>query len=292
MNIGIIGQGAWGSALGEALKRNGYDPSFFDRVINENDLSKCDGFVLAVPAQATRDVLLKTKHILEKKPLLITAKGIEKSTGLFQSQVIENVLSNPVWSILSGPTFASEVVQNLPCAAVLSSMKEKTSHFWLPLFSHSTFRLYLQDDYLGVQMGGAIKNVIAIASGILTGLDAGENARAALLTRALAEMMRFGVAHGAKAATFMGLSGIGDLMLTATSAQSRNFSLGLALAQGRVDVSKGVKEGALTASILIEKACEKNIHMPICQTVHDIIVRNISPKTALEALMLRPSTSE
>jgi glycerol-3-phosphate dehydrogenase (NAD(P)+) len=136
MNIGIIGQGAWGTALGEALKRNGYEPSFFDRVIDESALARCDGFVLAIPAQVTREVLVKTKHILAKKPLLITAKGIEKSTGFFQSQVVEDVIPGAIWSILSGPTFACEVVQNLPCAAVLSSMQEDTSRVLVALFCH------------------------------------------------------------------------------------------------------------------------------------------------------------
>jgi glycerol-3-phosphate dehydrogenase (NAD(P)+) len=180
----------------------------------------------------------------------------------------------------------------LPCAAVLSSKIEKQSLFWSPIFSHPTFRTYIQEDPIGVQIGGALKNVIAIASGILTGLGGSENARAALLTRGLAEMVRFGTAYGAHTKTFMGLSGIGDLMLTATSEKSRNFSLGFSIGQGSIDHSHGVKEGSHTVSILMKKAQEKDIFMPISEAVYQILHNHTLPKKSLEELMVRPPKAE
>ncbi len=289
MNIAIIGQGAWGSALADVISRTGHTPSFFGREIDLEKLSLCDALILAVPAQASREVL---KKITWEKPLLITAKGIEQTTGLFQSDVVEEFLPNVPWTILSGPTFAEEVMEKLPCAAVLASKNDKNSLFWSHIFSHTTFRTYLQHDPLGVQIGGALKNVIAIASGILTGLGGSENARAALLTRGLAEIVRFGTAYGAKEKTFMGLSGVGDLILTATSEKSRNFSLGLHIGEKQMDTSKGVKEGVFTVSAVIKKAKEKDIFMPISQAVHQILTEKINPEKALQDLMTRPPKFE
>ena len=285
MKIAIIGQGAWGTALGDVISRTGHTPYFFGREFDLSLLYTCDVLILAVPAQSTRDVL---SRITWEKPILITAKGIEQSSRLFQSEIVEELNPQAPWTILSGPTFAQEVMQSLPCAAVLSSKKDKNSLFWFPIFSHPTFRTYLQQDPLGVQIGGALKNVIAIASGILTGLGGSENARAALLTRGLAEIVRFGTAYGAHEKTFMGLSGIGDLILTATSAKSRNFSLGLSIGEGKSNFSKGVKEGVFTVSALIEKSKEKDIFMPISEAVHQILIHKITPQQALEELMIRP----
>jgi glycerol-3-phosphate dehydrogenase (NAD(P)+) len=265
----------------------------FGRDLDVDQIVSLDGIILAVPAQSTRDVLVKLKQIkgLKPRPLLITAKGIEQSTGMFQSEIIEEFFDFP-WTILSGPTFASDVMDGIPCAAVLSSKIDADSEFWLPLFKQSFLRLYLQDDPIGVQIGGCVKNVIAIAAGILTGLGGSESSRAALITRGMAEMVRFGIVFGAKPSTFMGLSGMGDLILTATSAKSRNFSKGFSIGRGIEESSKGVMEGAFTASILMKKSQENNISMPICQAVFDILIAKKDPKKIFDHLINRPLGTE
>ena len=204
---------------------------------------------------------------------------------------MEEFLNLP-YSILSGPTFAEEVLENKPTACVVASADSSHGAFWGEYFNSPLFRIYFQDDIIGVQLGGALKNVMAIASGMLSGLHAGENARSALLTRALVEMTRFGKALGARSETFMGLSGLGDLMLTATSKKSRNYAFGLSLTETGVSLDHFLREGVLTMSVVCEIAKVKNIPMPIAETVYDILFHGKDPKIAFENLMLRPLKDE
>lgn len=288
--IAIIGKGAWGRALAHALGHTKTQVIFFGRNDDPKGLEFVEGIIFAVPAQETRHVFEKYKNFI-KSPVLLTAKGIEQKTHQLQSGITEEFLNSP-YSILSGPTFAEEVLENKPTACVVASLNSTQGVFWGKYFNSSLFRVYFQDDIIGVQLGGALKNVMAIASGMLSGLDAGENARSALLTRALVEMIRFGKALGARSETFIGLSGLGDLMLTATSKKSRNYAFGLSLTETRISLDHFLREGVLTTSVVCEIAKVKNISMPIAETVYEILFYGKDPKIAFEDLMLRPLKDE
>lgn len=321
MTIAIIGAGAWGSAMAAHLarlhscenhvdekimlwSRSGALPaslqSYDNKIIATQGLAVAadsDIVILATPAQSVRDILqvLKT-HLRSDAVLLCAAKGIDQTSGLLLSDVAYSAVPNP-FLILSGPSFADEVARGLPTALTVAGTNSEATEKIVQQLASPHFRLYKSDDIIGVQLGGAVKNVIAIACGIAMGAGLGENARAALMTRGLAEIMRLATACGAKRDTLMGLSGLGDLALTCASAKSRNFSYGFAIGSGVSAVNasgtaKGVVEGAFTASAVLKLAQSYGIELPICEAVDAIVRNSISVADAMNALLLRPLKSE
>ena len=269
-------------------------------VVPATDLSalkECGIILLATPAQTLRDVLPKLKpHLSDKHILVNCAKGIDRLSGQLLSDVAAEHVDNP-FCVLSGPSFAEEVADGKPAALTLAAPNATLATQLLNDLAAPSFRLYASTDMVGVQLGGAVKNVIAIACGITIGAALGENARAALITRGLAEMMRLAETLGAQRETLMGLSGLGDLVLTCGSLQSRNFSFGHQLGQGALleDAmagQKGVIEGAATADAVLKLAAQHGIDMPICQAVYDIVQGKRSIQGTVAHLLARPFKSE
>lgn len=324
--IGVLGGGAWGTALATAANRagretllwareaevvtsinNSHENTLFlpgaklDAGIKATDkfeaLADRDAILLVSPAQHLRTMVKSlVPHVGTSVPLVICSKGIEVSTGKLLSDAVEAETSNPV-AILSGPTFAIEVARDLPCALTLASADKDIGHALVDALGQPTFRLYYNHDVVGAQIGGAIKNVLAIATGIVAGLGIGENARAAVITRGLAEIMRFGALYGAERDTLMGLSGLGDLILTCSSTQSRNMSLGKAIGEGRTFAEimterRSVAEGAHTVEIVHKIAVDKGLEMPITSAVYKILKGGEDVRAVTEALLARPFTSE
>jgi glycerol-3-phosphate dehydrogenase (NAD(P)+) len=260
---------------------------------------EADVIILAVPSQALRSVLEVFKlHIDPKKSILVIAcKGIEKKTSKLMSEVVEEVLPESTVAAISGPNFASEVAQTLPAAATLACSDQKAREKVLKAIGYINFKLYLSDDIIGVQIGGALKNVIAIATGIASGRGMGDNTIAFIITRGLAEISRLGVEKKAKSDTFYGLSGIGDLMLTCMSSQSRNYKLGRSIGRGAeiddiLDSTKMTVEGFHTAESIIQLAKKLKVDMPICQMVHSILYQGKTVNEAINTLLTRPVRQE
>jgi glycerol-3-phosphate dehydrogenase (NAD(P)+) len=322
--IGIAGAGAWGLALANAAASAGRSVALWGRdgaamgelarsrgsgrlpgvalasgVRASADLGAlrdCDAILLATPAQATREMASRLASALPShRPLVICAKGIEHATNLFMSQVISQAAPNWPCAILSGPSFASDVAAGLPTAVTLAAHEETLSTALCAALKGPSLRLYHSTDVRGAELGGAAKNVLAIACGVTAGLGLGPSAGAALIARGFAELRRFGEAYGAKAHTLMGLSGLGDLVLTCSSQQSRNFSFGLELGRGRsVDAASGGKlvEGASTASALMNLARAKKVEMPIAATVEALLAGQIDARGAVDILLSRPQRGE
>ena len=325
--IGIIGGGAWGTALATVAARCGHDVlvwaretevvdainqyhensvflegiSLSDTIRATNDLKDLAGqhALLAVtPAQVLGDIAAKIAPDLKAgTPFVICSKGIDQKSGLFMADVLRNAAPDLVPAILSGPSFASDVARSLPTAVTLACEDEALAHNLAETLGHVTFRPYVSTDVLGAQIGGAVKNVIAIACGIADGKGFGASARAALTTRGFAELQRFGAALGARPETIAGLSGLGDLILTCNSAQSRNMSLGIELGRGRtldeiLGGRKSVTEGVYTASALVERAAALKVEMPIASAVHAITTGKEKVNDVITALMSRPIRSE
>lgn len=257
-----------------------------------------DCFLCAVPAQATAAVLSGfSNHVAPQAFVVACAKGLEQSTGRRQSEIIAQSLpwANP--AVLSGPGFAGEIARRLPTAVSVAAADPAVSAQICQRLATEWFRPYAGGDLVGVELGGALKNVLAIACGVVVGRKLGEGARAALIARGLAEMIRFGTELGARAETFSGLSGLGDLVLTASSRQSRNLSFGIQLGEG-ADVSRilgpgaPLVEGAYTASIVSQIARQRNIDMPIADCVADTLDRRLTIDQAINRLMQRPLTRE
>lgn len=322
--IGVIGAGAWGLALASVAERAGHDVIVWARrpeTVNEintkhalwarlhgisfgktvsattmpRDLAPCDVVLAVVPAQYLRQVLGQFREL--GVPVILCAKGIEAETGLLMNEVLAQCLPACPPLILSGPSFALDVAHGLPTAVTLAGSDLKTAKQWAAGLSLKTFRIYPSDDLRGVALGGAVKNVLAIACGIAAGKNLGDSARAALTTRAFAELTRFGKAMGGRGETLTGLSGLGDLLLTCSSRQSRNFSLGLALGEGKSVVeakalAKGTVEGIATAKIVAELAKLQNIDMPICNAVHAVIDGGSNPEEEIARLLARPVNPE
>ncbi|MGC1344620.1 MAG: NAD(P)H-dependent glycerol-3-phosphate dehydrogenase, partial [Methyloceanibacter sp.] len=231
------------------------------------------------------------------QPLVIGAKGIEQSTGQLLSEVIAEVLPQVQTAVLSGPSFAAEIARGLPAAVTLATASETQGRALAHALSHFSFRCYWSDDVAGAELGGALKNVYAIAAGIVAGKKLGASAHAALVTRGFAEMVRFGAALGARRETMTGLSGLGDLVLTCGSPQSRNMSLGIALGEGR-SLSEvlmprlSVIEGIYTASAVVEMAAARGIEMPIALAVHAVVSGLATVDEAIDALLARPLRPE
>lgn len=325
--ITVIGGGAWGTALAAMAARAGRHVLLWAREddvvtsINEahenkdflpgislpdtlkatGDLglaAEADVILMVVPAQFVRSVAGDLKPGLrESTPVILCAKGIEQSSGKLMNDVMVEVLPKTPLVVLSGPTFAREVALDMPSAVTIASKYQQIAQNVADTLGQPTFRPYLSRDVVGAEVGGAVKNVLAVACGIVAGLGLGENARAALITRGLAEMVRFGAAFGAKRETMMGLCGLGDLILTCSSSQSRNMSLGMALGQGKTvdEIMSGrisVAEGYHTAGILAEISARENIEMPIAGAVNKILHEGGDVKEIVQNLMNRPYVSE
>jgi len=325
--IGIVGAGAWGTALALALTRargdvtlwayeaevvaaiNGrhanplYLPDIsLDPAIRATgsfaELGRSDILFLATPAQRLREIATALRpHLEPRTPVVICAKGIEEGSGALLSEVVAETLPGLPLAVLSGPSFAAEVARGLPTALTLATEEAELGRRLLSAIGSASLRPYLSDDPVGAQIGGAVKNVIAVACGIVAGRRLGDNARAAIVTRGLAEIARLGVAKGAHPETFMGLSGLGDLTLTCNGAQSRNFSLGVALGEGRrltevLAERRSVAEGVATASSVMALAGRLGVEMPISAAVHAILHRDAAIDDAIGSLLSRPFRSE
>ncbi|CAO3405735.1 Glycerol-3-phosphate dehydrogenase [NAD(P)+] (EC 1.1.1.94) [Azospirillum largimobile] len=326
--IGVVGGGAWGTALALAALRAGRETLLWARepavveamsIRRENrdylpgvplpdalrvtgdlaDLGDCDAVLLVSPAQHARSVTARMAPLLKPgAPVVVCAKGIELDSHALMSEAVAASLpgGNPV-AILSGPTFAAEVARGLPTAVTLACADEALGTALVGALGSRTFRPYRSDDVIGSQVGGAVKNVLAIACGVVEGRRLGDNARAALITRGLAEITRLALALGGRAETLMGLSGLGDLTLTCSSLQSRNMSLGAALGEGKslaeiLAVRRSVAEGVYTAAAVVGLAAKLGVDMPICTAVDAILNRGAGLDETIDGLLSRPFRGE
>jgi glycerol-3-phosphate dehydrogenase (NAD(P)+) len=261
-------------------------------------IRRADLVLLAAPAQATRALAtMLAENIPPAAPVVATAKGIEQGSRKTQTEIIVEILPTARPAALSGPGFAEEIARGFPTAVTMVAADLDLAHALSAALATDTFRPYASDDLVGVELGGAIKNVLAIAAGIVAGRALGESARAALIARGLAEMMRLGAAFGARAETFMGLSGLGDLVLTATSGHSRNLAFGMALGEGAraadlLAAGMPLAEGAHTATVAAELARRHGVDMPITAAVAAIVAGNIGVDAAIEGLVSRPLKAE
>ncbi len=324
--ISIIGAGNWGTTIACHIAKKGYDvclwvyePELADIIRNSRKnlwylpdifipenvritsdfpdaVEKARFIINAVPTQFIREVFSTPASYRSDAVIINLSKGIERETLLLPSEIIKEITGLQV-AVLSGPSFAKEVSKGLPTAVTLASRDRHQGLLIQDIFSSDKFRVYLNDDIIGVELGGALKNVIAIASGIADGLGLGFNARASLITRGLAEITRLGIAMGAHRRTFSGLSGVGDLILTCTSNLSRNYSLGYRLGKGEKlkDIMKGTREvveGVDTSNSAVRLAQRYSVEMPITEAVFEIIHKDKSPVDALKDLMTRPLKEE
>ncbi len=325
--IGVIGGGAWGTALAQTLTLAGRNVVLWareaDTVSDINtrhvnraflpgialdprltatdkleDCASADAILLVCPAQHVRAVATalapKTRA---SQPLIVCAKGVEQTTGKLMGEVLADTVPEATLAVLSGPSFAADVARGLPAALTLACRDERLGRTLAERLGDRQLRLYWSDDIVGVELGGALKNVLAIAAGIVDGKGMGSSAHAALVTRGFAEMRRLGHALGARPETLMGLSGLGDLVLTCGSPQSRNMSLGRALGHGEslasvLGARVSVTEGVYTAAAVVRLAGEKRIEMPITAAVHAILEGRVSVDDAISGLMSRPLKAE
>lgn len=300
--ITIIGAGVWGTALGYLASQNGHDVCLWSRRSQsrlEDVLQDADIILSAVAMSGVNSVAEQLKsYLVSPEQIIITAtKGLDTQTTCTPSQIWQKAFpANPV-VVLSGPNLSKEIKQGLPAATVVSSTKAEAAEFVQRAFTSPNFRVYTNPDLLGVELGGTLKNVMAIASGACDGLQLGTNAKAALLTRGLAEIIRVGMDWGAKAETFYGLSGLGDLLATCNSSLSRNYQVGYQLAQGKtlseiLAQLEGTAEGVNTTAVLLERANRQGLSVPITYQVHRLLRGEITPQAAVETLMLRDTKPE
>jgi glycerol-3-phosphate dehydrogenase (NAD(P)+) len=295
--IAVAGNGAWAQALAHVARTAGHGVSMWSRRQSDVvDFASHDAIIVAVPAQAVRDVLVSIRPP-KGVPLIISAKGIEQQTGKFMNEVVAEIVPEAHALVLSGPSFAADVMKGLPTAVTLAAPTLAEAGEWAQALTLPAFRIYGSDDVMGVEIGGALKNVLAIACGISDGRGLGDSARAALTTRGFAEMMRFGKKLGAKPETLTGLAGLGDLLLTCSSRQSRNYSFGLAIGQGSsvadaLAASRGVVEGAYTARVAHDLALKHAADMPIVAAVSAIVDQGAEPAGEIAKLMARPVREE
>ena len=324
MKIGVVGGGAWGTALAQVAAYGGRDTLIWaieDEVvsainaIHENpvylkgckldpavratasfsDLDACDAWIVVTPAQHMRAVL--SRMPCPNMPLVLCSKGIEEGTGKMLHDVAHEVCPTSPIAVLSGPSFAHEVADGLPTAVTLACDDQALGERLRERLSSPAFRIYLSDDVVGAEVGGAVKNVLAIACGIAEGRRLGQNARAALIARGFMEMTRFGLARGARRETLAGLAGLGDLVLTCSSSSSRNFSLGKGIGEGQPVAElmadrQTVAEGAFTAPVLAKLAREMGVEMPIVFAVDALISGAAGIDEVLEQLLTRPPRAE
>ncbi len=326
--IAIIGAGAWGTALAQVASRAGRatilwahepeiaasinashrNPIFLPGIDLASDIAATSDLatsvadaelvLLAVPAQHLRAVTKQLQaHLPPATPLVICAKGVELGTGKLMSEIVAETGPGATQAVLSGPTFAGEVARGLPTAVTLAAADSAIAERLAAQLGTKHFRPYRSDDPVGAQIGGAVKNVIAIACGIVAGRKLGDNARAALMTRGLAEMMRLGMAMGGKRETLMGLSGLGDLALTCNNAQSRNMSLGIALGEGRTPAQalagkRSVAEGEASSASIASLASRQGVEMPIVAMVDAILHHGAGIDASIDKLLTRPFKDE
>ena len=320
-SISVIGAGAWGTALANAAARAGRVVTLYARDASAADAmsrarenprlpgiqiaknisitgdlaraAKSEALLLVTPAQSLRQAATAlAPHLVKGTPVIVCAKGIERGTHKFMTEVIADVLPLAMPAILSGPSFASDVAQGLPTAVTLAADDGAIANALVHALGSDTFRPYHSTDVRGVEIGGAAKNVLAIAAGIVAGKKLGASALAALTTRGFAELMRLGQACGAKPETIAGLSGLGDLVLSCSSAQSRNFSFGVALGRGEIPARDKLSEGEFTAPVLVELAREKKIDMPVASAVAAVLASALTVNEAIEMLLTRPFKAE
>jgi glycerol-3-phosphate dehydrogenase (NAD(P)+) len=324
--VGIVGAGAFGMALAAVAARAGHAAVLWGRDAEQMaklaasrtsdrlpglrlpkavtatsalaDLAAADLLLVAVPAQATRQAAAAAApHIRSGAPAVACAKGIEQATGAFQTAILAECLPGHAVAALSGPGFAEEIARGLPTAVTVAAEDRSLAERLCADLSAPGFRPYASTDVTGVELGGALKNVLAIACGVVAGRGLGESARAALISRGMAEMIRLGAALGAKAETFMGLSGLGDLVLTATSEKSRNMRFGMALGRGRSAASlmaagAPLAEGAHTARVAVELARRHGVEVPLSEAVAAVIAGRLTIDEAIDGLVNRPLRAE
>jgi len=295
MKVGVIGAGKWGEALAFALSEKNdviitsRTPREWDNFKSLSEVLECKYLIITVPAQQV-GAWLEENFVYRGQKVLVAAKGIEASSGRFLNEIYAQYIPEENLSFLSGPSFASEVIRSLPTALVINSSSSQTANEFAALFP-TFIRTYISNDVIGAEIAGAYKNVIAIAAGICEGLGLGHNAAASLISRGLVEMQRFGKVYGAQDDTFLGLSGAGDLFLTASSSMSRNYRVGLGLAVEKTkeevcnEIGE-VSEGIGTAYALHEIAIQKSIYLPIAGEVYAIL-EGKSPKQSLKDLIER-----
>lgn len=295
-HIGVVGAGAWGRALAHVAEKAGRRVTLWSRNGPARErLIEADAVLLAIPAQHTRDILGGFRW-RSGQPVVLCAKGIEHGTGKLLPEVLSEVAPESEPAVLSGPSFARDVIAGLPTAVTIAARAPIAARLQASL-GHAGFRPYASEDIVGVALGGAAKNVYAIACGIVAGLGLGESARAALIARSFAELRRLAPALAARDDTLMGLSGLGDLVLTATSPNSRNFAFGLALGKGAalarlLGDGQPLAEGVATAPALVLRARRHEIELPVAEAVADILAGAIAPADAVPRLMARPFTTE
>lgn len=290
--VAILGRGAWGTALGHSLAAAGADVAFWRRGDGPAALDGADLVIAAVPAQATRDVLAALAPALPPgAPLVLTAKGLEKGTLLRQSQIAHEIAPGHPVAVLSGPSFAADLTRGLPTAVTLATDAADPDALQRRLATPS-LRPYLSDDLTGVEIGGALKNVVAIACGAAIGAGFGESARAALMARGFAELSRLASAAGARPETLGGLAGLGDLALTCTSQQSRNFRYGVSLGELGRAPETGTYEGAHTAGAALQLADSLGVDAPITRTVAALVDGRLDVREAVGQLYGRPLRRE
>ncbi len=322
--VGIIGGGAWGTALAAVMAQihdhvlmwvreedvvrsvnDQHENTMFlpgtplsPKIEATSDLAQmrdCEALMIVTPAQHVRATLAALPET--RAPLILCAKGIEADTQMLVSDVAAHVRPGNPLAVLSGPTFAHEVASGKPTAVTLATSNQALGSVLMRQIATSTFRPYWSDDVVGAEIGGAVKNVLAIACGVVDGAGLGLNARAALIARGFAEMQRYGLARGAKTETLAGLSGLGDLVLTCSSENSRNFSLGRGLGQGQASNSliagrKTVAEGAFTAPVLLKSATALGVEMPIVSAVCALLAGSATVEAVVADLLARPLKSE
>jgi glycerol-3-phosphate dehydrogenase (NAD(P)+) len=320
-SVAVIGAGAYGTALASAARRAGRDVTIYmrsaegaaqikatrqnaklpgvnlDASINITadmaEVARADIVLLATPAQNARDAATALAPLLKPStPVVACAKGIERGTHCFMTEVIAEAIPGATPAILSGPNFADDVARGLPTAVTLAARDEKLASNLVQALGSATFRPYHTTDVRGVEIGGAAKNVLAIAAGIVVGRELGASALAALTTRGFSELARLGRACGARSETLAGLSGLGDLILSCSSPQSRNLAFGIALGRGETPNRGQLAEGEFTAPVLIELAASQNVDMPVSNAVAAILSGKITIDAAIEGLMTRPFKAE
>jgi glycerol-3-phosphate dehydrogenase (NAD(P)+) len=326
-SVGIVGGGAWGTALAQTARLAGREVLLWaletDVVAEINarhsntpflpgvpldpglratdklaDIARCDVVLMVAPAQHVRTIAGQlAPHLPPGKPVVMCAKGLEQSTGKLMGEVMAEALPAATQAVLSGPSFAADVARGLPAAVTIATADEAQGEQLATALGYRNLRIYWSGDLIGVQLGGALKNVLAIAAGIVHGRGLGASAHAALVTRGFAELRRFGSALGARPETLMGLSGLGDLLLTCGSPQSRNMSLGHALGEGQslqtvLAGRRSVAEGVYTAAAVTRVAARHGIEMPISEAVHAIVGGKLSIDAAIDALLSRPFKAE
>lgn len=324
--VGVVGAGAWGTALAVAARRAGRDVTIWayeretvDEINHEHtnhiylpgvaldkairasakvsDVASCDVLLMVVPSQFFRSVAQEFSPYVGEKPVIICTKGFEEETGKLMSDIASEELPDALPGVLAGPSFAGEIARGLPAAVMIAAEQEVVGLRVANALGSRALRLYWSEDLLGAQVGGAVKNVLAIAAGIVAGRELGDNARAGIITRGFAELMRFGIAMGAKPETLTGLSGLGDLILTCSSEQSRNMSLGKALGEGKtlqdvLGARKSISEGAYTAAAAVGRAKKLGVELPICHAVSAILAGEMDVDHAIETILARPFKSE